>query len=60
MADPMAAETNPDDGPRRMLVTNMMIGANVIVESGGGKGIAVAVITAVNAVITDVKARILD
>jgi hypothetical protein len=60
MADPIAAETNPPDGPRRMLATNMIIGAKVMVESGGGIGMAIIVVTAINAVMTDVRATTLD
>jgi hypothetical protein len=59
MAEPMAAEINPTEGPRRMLVMNMAIGAKVIVESGGGIGIAIIVVTAIKAAIIDVKATIL-
>jgi hypothetical protein len=53
----MAAEINPADGPRRMLVMNMAIGAKVIVESGGGIGMAIIVVTAIKAAMIDVKAN---
>ena len=56
-AEPMAAEINPADGPRRMLVMNMAIGAKVIVESGGGIGMAIIVVTAIKAAMIDVKAN---
>jgi hypothetical protein len=41
-----------------MLVANIIIGAKVMVESGGGIGIAVIVITAIRADMTDVRATI--
>jgi hypothetical protein len=56
--DPIAADANPADGPKRMLVTNMIIGAKVMVEIGGGTGMAVAVNTAIKADMTDVKATL--
>jgi hypothetical protein len=59
MADPIAADTNPAFGPRRILVTKMITGARVKVESGGGSGIAVIVITATRPDRTEVKATIL-
>lgn len=56
MPDPMAEATRAGRGPRRIPVTNMTIGARVNVESGGGMGIAVIVVTAIKAAITDVAA----
>jgi hypothetical protein len=56
--DPIAAETNPTRGPKRILVMNMAIGANVIAETGGGTGMEIAVKTAINAAMTPVNATI--
>jgi hypothetical protein len=56
MAEPMAAEIKPAEGPKRILVMNMAIGAKVNVESGGGNGIAIIVVTAIKADIIDVRA----
>jgi len=56
--EPMVAATNPIHGPIRMLVMNMAIGAKVMVDKGGGIGMAITVVTAVKADITAVKASL--
>jgi hypothetical protein len=56
IAEPIADETKPTEGPKRILVINMAIGAKVNVESGGGNGMAIIVVTAIKADIIDVKA----
>ena len=56
-ADPMEAETRAGTGPISIPTTNMIMGANVRVESGGGIGTAVIVVTAIKADITAVIAN---
>src|SRR3989337_4449612 len=57
MPEPMADDTSPIHGPIKMPVTNMAIGAKVIVDSGGGIGIAIIVVTAIKADITPIRAN---
>lgn len=47
--DPMIEEIRAGIGPMSIPTTNITIGASVMVESGGGMGIAVTVVTAINA-----------
>jgi len=56
-ADPIEDETRAGTGPISIPTTNMIMGAKVRVESGGGIGIAVIVVTAIKADITAVIAN---
>ena len=60
MAQPIAVDVTPTVEPRRMLTVNMIMGAKLIVDSGGGRGIAIIVVTAINAAITPVNAAFFD
>jgi len=58
MPEPMAVDTSPIQGPIKILATNMAIGAKVIVDSGGGIGTAIIVVTAIKADITPIRANL--
>jgi hypothetical protein len=60
MLHPMAVAVTPIDHPKRMVMTKIMIGAKLMVERGGGKGIAIMVVTAINADIIPVKDAFFD
>jgi hypothetical protein len=56
----MAVAVTPIDHPKRMVMTKIMIGAKLMVERGGGKGIAIMVVTAIRADIIPVKDAFFD
>jgi len=56
--EPIAVAISPIQGPIRMAVMKMAMGAKVIVDKGGGIGIAIIVVTAIKADITAVKASL--
>lgn len=58
MPEPIADATKVGKAPRSIPVTNITMGAKVRVESGGGIGIAVIVVTAIKAAIIDVAASV--
>jgi hypothetical protein len=58
MPEPIADDTSPSHGPIKMPVANMAIGAKVMVDSGGGIGIAVIVVTAIKADMVTMKANL--
>ncbi len=60
IAHPIAVDVTPAVGPRRMLTANMIMGAKLMVESGGGNGMAIIVVTAINAAMTPVNATFFD
>jgi len=60
MAHPMAVAVAPILEPSRMLTANIITGAKLTVESGGGSGMAIMVVTAIKADITAVRATFFD
>ena len=60
MAHPIAVDVTPTVGPIRILTANMIMGAKFMVESGGGNGMAIIVVTAINAAMTPVNATFFD
>ena len=60
MAHPKAVATVPISTPNKMLTTKITTGAKFMVESGGGSGMAIMVVTAINAAIIAVKETFLD
>jgi hypothetical protein len=56
----MAVAAPPTFGPKRMATVKIITGAKFMVESGGGRGMAIMVVTAINAAIIAVKEIFLD
>lgn len=56
--EPIADDMNPSHGPIKIQVANMAKGAKVMVESGGGMGIAIMVVTAIRAAMIAVRASL--
>jgi hypothetical protein len=58
MLHPITVAATPSRGPRKMQVTNMITGARLMDERGGGRGMARIVVTAIRAARMEVNATV--